>query len=250
MTSVGTACLQLHGALNLIMKNKADREMYTATTVGFLQNMLMYHGRPGAYWDYVSNGCFKEVYTPGRTAPFVLKFVSKYNQTAEEESLLSLAKDEGLAHFFVPTYFIPLPDEVIAQYLDDVMDYEDFMSSAEYSSYEHSETYQPHPMTLLQVQPKVVPNTDFTILKQSAIREQYFCDVNGEIVDPKTMERLVYYIYSEAWIHSLLETYCIAEIERFVDFLENYCVSDLHGGNLGYLNGKPVILDSMSRSLT
>lgn len=38
-------------------------------------------------------------------------------------------------------------------------------------------------------------------------------------------------------------SYCFGEDTRLFDFIDEYCINDLHEGNFGYINGRLVIID-------
>lgn len=47
----------------------------------------------------------------------------------------------------------------------------------------------------------------------------------------------------DGWLVDLFEDYGQEEIQSFNAVLEDFCINDLHEGNVGYLHGVPVILD-------
>lgn len=237
MTSLGYACFQLHNAL---VRTGASRTI-THNTVRDFHYMMAHNYQPHQYWEYLSNGSFKEVYSAA-AAPFVLKFVSQYNETDEERSLLEVAAQEGVAQFFVPTTFIDLPHTLEAYYLEGVEAYDE--------EYEEEEEYVPHPLVTLQVQPRVVVNTDGGYIREADRPLIHLHDKNGQPLEEWTQRSLLYYFSSRVWLEDLAAYYTNKEICRLVDFLEAYEVCDLHNYNLGYYHGAPVIFDCFSRSLT
>ena len=48
---------------------------------------------------------------------------------------------------------------------------------------------------------------------------------------------------SSFWVHEFLEVYGEDTFEEFTNFLTCFGINDLHSGNVGYWNNKPVIFD-------
>lgn len=52
------------------------------------------------------------------------------------------------------------------------------------------------------------------------------------------------YCFHKAWLTDFLDYYSLEDLQRLEKFIDDFYISDLHGGNLGYRrNGKPVIID-------
>ena len=49
--------------------------------------------------------------------------------------------------------------------------------------------------------------------------------------------------FSVRWIRDAINWYGEAEVEKLLKFISNQEINDLHSGNLGYLNDRPVIVD-------
>lgn len=52
-----------------------------------------------------------------------------------------------------------------------------------------------------------------------------------------------YYCFNECWLSDFLDYYGSEMLEKFLDFVETNEIMDLHGGNLGYVGNRPVIVD-------
>lgn len=60
----------------------------------------------------------------------------------------------------------------------------------------------------------------------------------------KTGERVNYEFNSEEWVAEFIEFYGEQEFHRLQNFIENIAeINDMHCGNLGYLDGAPVLVD-------
>ena len=73
-----------------------------------------------------------------------------------------------------------------------------------------------------------------SLSRNSRKRTEDFCDSNGA------------WCFNALWIEDFIRAYGEKEFLILNDFLNEYCVDDLHDGNLGYVNGKPVIIDYAS----
>lgn len=49
--------------------------------------------------------------------------------------------------------------------------------------------------------------------------------------------------FSDYWVADFLNCYGKEAYKKLHDFLSDFCIWDMHSGNLGYYNGKPVIVD-------
>lgn len=243
MTSLGNSVFQMHNALVQAVRPKTDKDRdYISWTLDAFRDMLQRRRMPGYYWEYVNNGCFKEVFRPWTMAPCVVKFVSQENNTAEEYSLLQYAKEEGVEQFFIPTYFVDLSCPLDAEWLDDYSDVEDEDSD--------EIVYHTQQLISVQVQPVVSVHENSCYLTAREAREEEWVAADGNVVPSDTMMTMACKIWSREWIVKALAYYSAAELNQFAYFLDEYCVSDLHSGNVGYYKEQPIILDCMSRSLT
>ena len=66
--------------------------------------------------------------------------------------------------------------------------------------------------------------------KSTAHAAQYCCENHHRCFD-------------EYWIADFIECYDEQTLETLYDFLDAFAITDLHEGNLGYYEGKPVIVD-------
>jgi len=243
MTSLGNSVFQMRNALIQAVHPKTDKDRdYVSWTLDAFKDMLQRRYKPRQYWEYVNNGCFKEVFRPWTAAPCVVKFVSQENNTDEEYSLLQCAKEEGVAQFFIPTYFVDLFCPLDAEWLDDYSDVEDEDTD--------EIVYHAQQLVSVQVQPVATVHEDCTYFTTREAEELEWVAADGNVVLSDTMDTLAHKVWSREWILKALACYSAAELDRFAYFLDEYCVSDLHSANVGYYKGQPIILDCMSRSLT
>lgn len=52
-----------------------------------------------------------------------------------------------------------------------------------------------------------------------------------------------YYCFHEYWLSDCLDYYGDVIFEKFMNFIEDNGIDDLHSNNLGYINGRPVVVD-------
>lgn len=243
MTSLGNSVFQMRNALVKATHPKTDKDRdYITGTLDAFKDMLQRHYKPGQYWEYVNNGCFKEVFRPWDAAPCVVKFVSQENNTDEEYSLLQCAKEEGVAQFFIPTYFVEIPWCLDAEWLDDYSEVEDEDSD--------EIVYHTQQLACVQVQPVAHVHADSTHMNSKETTKRKWVAADGNVVQNDTMMTIAYNVFSREWVLKAVAYYSAAELDRFAYFLNKYFVSDLHSANVGYYKGQPIILDCMSRSLT
>lgn len=73
--------------------------------------------------------------------------------------------------------------------------------------------------------------------------EEYLsCDESNEMEDLKDSYFSAYDMNSY-WLYEFINVYGMDIFNDFCHFTEEYGINDLHGGNLGYYHGKPVIFD-------
>ena len=73
-----------------------------------------------------------------------------------------------------------------------------------------------------------------SLSRNSEKRTEEFCNSNRV------------WCFNTLWIENFIREYGEQEFLILNDFLNEYCVDDLHDGNLGYIDGKPVIIDYAS----
>jgi hypothetical protein len=49
--------------------------------------------------------------------------------------------------------------------------------------------------------------------------------------------------FDDEWITIFIDTYGLNEFKKLSEFLDKFCIEDLHGGNIGFLNGAPILFD-------
>lgn len=62
----------------------------------------------------------------------------------------------------------------------------------------------------------------------------------------KTREETQSPIYEPDWIAEFIDCYGAEEFARLNKFLHKHRLTDFHSGNLGYINGIPVLVDYSS----
>lgn len=59
----------------------------------------------------------------------------------------------------------------------------------------------------------------------------------------KYVRNMGHYCFNECWLSDFLDYYGSEMLEKFLDFIQGQDITDLHGGNLGYVGNRPVIVD-------
>lgn len=208
------------------------------------------------YFDYMACGAFKECYELGLPG-WVIKFCCTRNCTELEQQILEDAARDNVDHFFIPTYFIPIPAILVAQNL------EPCTGNDRYDSYQHdwvprypdSDNYDM--FNYVQIQPMVqiqehVPFNNFCrgVKEDGKWVTKYarLIDLVGDPIDSSTMS--CGDINSADWIQTAINAYGITSYKNLQNFVKKYQISDLHNENIGYLlqDGErfPVIVDWLS----
>jgi len=70
-------------------------------------------------------------------------------------------------------------------------------------------------------------------------------DYNGEkrVSTENYIKRMGHYCFNECWLSDFLDYYGNEMLEKFLDFIQSQDITDLHGGNLGYIGDRPVVVD-------
>lgn len=218
---------------------------------GFLANMDALIGSLGDindYFDVRATGAFKECYTSG-IPQWIIKFYTEFNHTAAERQILDAAHKAGIGKLFLPTYFIEFPFKLNAYHIDndDQMEYDEELHDY---TYPDGQEYLQLIGCELQPQATVYSDTEYVCCTdennylKSPVRYK-----NGEIV---SFER---YIDLNAiipeWHQAIINTYGDDFYNAACKFAEEFCLTDLHSGNIGfhYADGErfPVIVDWLSR---
>lgn len=230
------------GAQNNILTHFIDNVLETVNT--FIRGKC----EPGAYFDFINNGAFKECYDlslPG----WIIKFCSESNNTSQEHQIINLAAQYGCKELFIPTYFIDLPFTVNACYLE---------GESPYMRYnENYHTFYPYSegacdkFDALQIQPlvSIVKEKSYTTVERDDDFPILFND--GTPLNPD----FLYYMDLNAkdWVEAAIAAYGDEVFRNFIQFAEDCHISDLHSGNIGYQmrngNKYPVIIDWLSKKV-
>ncbi len=182
--------------------------------------------------DFLGSGAFKECYAsiPGH----VVKFISYPHVAEAEAGILELASREDLPPIFVPSLYGNLPRPVQATYVDIYDDYAGYYG-------ETSDLF-----ASFCVQPRCEK-----------------CDIEGENDDiipwgekeykpellpihiPYTIIMVLEGVPYE-WCAAAIKEYGEAGFIKFCGFCEQHGITDLRAANLGYLEGRPIVLDWLS----
>lgn len=191
-------------------------------------------------FEYINSGSFKECYR--LNDDFIIKFACIENYTEREQELLNYAKEEGVEDLFLPTWFCPL------DYSD--IELTNLDSDCCYSYYYNGERrYYTESANYIIIQP-MVTNVAIDLVNRYCYNEKDYYKTplinknNKGIVNYHLFQHLI--IHNMDWLQQLLDCYDINYLYKMKHFFNNYGVHDLHGGNIGYLNGRPVILDWLS----
>lgn len=201
------------------------------------------------------NGAFKECYE--WTPDYVIKFCSKRNPTLDEINVLLDAKEYGVDHFFVPSFYAPLPRLINLPHLDKDDD--------ESEVYVEGEGWVPNPewedntpASYICIQPRIQPLGDTDENARAFSNHQKdWAEMTRIVPQLAGEDRKDWYILSGAclvWVAQFGHYYGKDGLLKLRDFCETFGIWDLHADNVGHFIPKvsgynaPVILDWMSRS--
>lgn len=213
-----------------------------------MNNIIIEKSEPGAYFDCIGTGAFKECYDSG-IPDWIIKFCSRANQTAAEEQLIKLARNFGVNDLFLLTYFVSLPFILTATDLEPYSDY------WRYNNYYHTfEVYKYGECQILdafEIQPRVevAKHTRYNTIDFAKYEENPVKYHSGEAVSYHSLMRAG--IKNRTWIEKAIDYHGDYLIKKLFTFLGEYHISDLHSGNLGYLTASriPVIIDWLSPAI-
>lgn len=180
------------------------------------------------YFKPIGSGSFKEAYYSGIDG-VVFKFCSIQNPTQSERILLEAATEEEVEEFFVPTYFFRIPEKFIGSFLADE-DSDKYIYSFTNHKYTENPDWEAPIFRYLEVQPFVD-----CITRREPIPKYDPLDLYNKLP-----------IGDESWLSYAYQAYGGEKLKRFAQFCIDYAVDDLHGGNIGYYNGRPIIMDWLS----
>lgn len=193
---------------------------------------------PADWYGYMGHGAYKECYSLSKN--YVIKFITEQNDTNAEKMIVRLAEHEGLGHIFMPSLFGSLHGYALPATEIDVEERE----GAEYPKYNtnHSQYYWKTPdsyygtyFVAYVIQPKIK-----------------YTDEDSPYGDAKLINKeLLTVVLPSTWRNKCIEMYGIETAETLDQFFKEYQISDLHYGNVGYMEGKngedvPVIIDWIS----
>lgn len=208
--------------------------------------MLVNINTPNEHFPYIACGAFKECYSSWLTG-WVVKFVSVENETGAERQLLAAAADYGILPLFLPSHYIDLPVWVESSHLDS-----DSISGEEYDG--DPEEYESQSMDTAILQPEctTVGDAGYAILHSGCAD---FYDKFPVMLDcGKPLEFNMVQgldIPSLDWLQAVVETHGDAMLFRFLQFVKDFNLTDLHENNLGYYTDRfgheqPILLDWLS----
>lgn len=171
------------------------------------------------YW-FLDCGSYKTAFTNPSNPNEVIKLCATDNDTDKEEEIYNWAQFEGVSSFFVPTAFGVLDSTYTTNFYE-------VDNIGEYDKYE--------------IQPKVqVGCYNYCYPADIAKDLDYILSAD----ELKTLD-----VCFKDWIEVALA--CpeqgVDALRKFIHFVEKYDIRDLHGGNLGFYQGKAVIIDWLSK---
>lgn len=198
-------------------------------------------------------GAFKECYE--LNDDFVIKFVSEYNNTRDEEVLMSKAVEENVGEIFIPTWYCYL-----SSVGPELLMLDEDASDRYYYNYEehiwvNNLDYNIQHATCIIIQPRIlraVSEEPYTLLPNNKLdyNKTPIVDSVGQVVDYWIAHN--FRVSSQTWLQDVVSAYGLEYFNRLEEFLNNNDVYDLHSGNIGYYVNKdgktvPVIFDCLSR---
>ena len=217
---------------------------------------IIAHGRaPSEYFNHLGDGSFKECYDSGIDG-WIIKFATNENNSATEEQILNLAIEREIGDLFLPTFFISLPQALDVTHVTDDNAGEYYTHRTLNTAGESRYTYHRYDgyesdlyLDTAIIQPRVTVANEIGYEVIKYIREEYdlnplrtpdddpipyddFCDMG---------------ITNRDWLQAALNIYGQETFYRLKKFISEFCINDLESRNLGWFNGKPVILDWLSR---
>lgn len=239
------------------MKNDIDNfiaaleqhNIYEASLVDAFRNMLEWGGSPNEGFDFIAAGAYKECYCLNNT--HIIKFAACDNDSEDEMEILKAAQQAGLEALFLPTTYTALDiDSLTAIYIDEEHpNYSYYMTKNSRDETTYHRRYLPTSIMGYFIQPRITE----TARENPGTRFRWIRDIynNNPVVD-ETGEAIPYEIIHQCsvgdlgWVQSVVDHYGSVMLYRLANFIKEYCISDLHSGNIGYIDGRPVIIDWLS----
>lgn len=198
---------------------------------------------PSDFFQYISHGYNKECYS--FSPHFVIKFCAERNPTAREEKVLLDAFYEDVDEMFIPTRYIRLPIELPSNILEkeDEEEYDPETDSwYPIKDWEDNTTFD-----AVCFQP-LVSNVCANDLCSFLPKEDWVAK-SAAVGLPITEPPEVWNALGDApikWVAALINHFGFAQTRKLADFCYGFRIYDLHGANVGYMDGVPIILDWLS----
>lgn len=229
-----------------------------------LYDLIIRGGYPDDVYRKIGCGAYKECYA--LSTNFVIKFIAADAGIENEKAIYDYAHSDAyydVNRFFVKTLFVPLfgftiPLEHLCYeaWDEDESSSEQVIAAAEkeYCNY-------------IEIQPRIwrtcgdnddayFPyDIDGYAMIEGGEPEKVDCafkDENGEKFECKELlDKL--HIHSKKWLQCGFDYFGRDKMEALGNFIEKFCISDLHNDNIGYMKDHcgdmyPVIIDWMSMS--
>lgn len=236
------------------------RADYNADIRDFIDNvtsMLTHAASPAEYFTPIECGSFKECYeAPGN---WIIKFAASFNNTQKERGILAAAREYGLNQLFLPTIFIELPVNLPITQLDS--EYSPWSCEAdicqnscscnccecEFGHQRENDSY----LTTAILQPRAVTanNLPYVLIPDQESYLKYPLTLSTGDVIP--WEEMIYHdIECRSWVEDIITQWGDKTWEALSRFMKDFCITDLHRHNIGYLKTPsadlPVIFDWLS----
>lgn len=180
--------------------------------------------------EQIAISSYKEVYKFGEN--HVIKFCAIDNDTTGEIDTMYIAEEEGIADIFAPSCFIPIPAGCKIR-LKKLIDYNDI----------EPRNYYAHYLIIQPVAETLLPE-ECTYFNYSNYEKTPLIDGDKSIPIDEVID-LVGCVDSIEWLQSIIDCYGKDFFDKVVYFIHMYDIDFLTQNNLGYINGKPVILDTL-----
>lgn len=178
---------------------------------------------------FLGYGAYKEVFKAfgvgGR--PGVIKFTASNNRTEDELLLCRQAWNMGVAEFFLPTRHISLCGYALPKLAL-------LLLNPPWACKVHDTDY----IDGLIVQPLAVPLNQYKPGKMVQLHRKFY-RIPRHYKDALRMD-------DDTWLKDAVRVYGKPKVEKFITFAADEGIGDLTPDNLGYLDGRPVILDCLS----
>lgn len=211
--------------LDISMKERID-------ILSKFETLLEEKASPDFAFDFLKNGVFKEVYWLDSTHKYVIKFCCEHNETESELSILQQVTTE-ISKVFIQTFSLHLIRTIPASFI--LVEEREGMDDEE-------DTLQ---INYILIQPAIdkTCSTDFDhiSLGSSKLYMRNPLVVNNSIINYEYIKGAP--ITNKVWLQKIVQYYGEEFLILLKDFIDEKCIGDLHDGNIGYLNDRPVIID-------